>query len=194
MIESVELEPGERGEEVLVARVRVKAGAARRCSRCDRRCPGYDTSAKPRRWRGMDLGSTRVYLQATTCRVSCPEHGVVVAAVPWARAGSRFTRRSPITSTRSRSAAAPTNPSLELLFVAASYACYLWVRTYIERRRGLNQAELRRLMEQEIERFVAHGYSRDEALAAVLAVSKAVAADPPSDTILTTALQALNGK
>jgi hypothetical protein len=27
---------------------------------------------------------------ATTQRVSCPEHGVVVAAVPWARAGSRL--------------------------------------------------------------------------------------------------------
>jgi transposase len=32
-----------------------------------------------------------VFLQATTCRVNCPEHGVVVAAVPWARPGSRFT-------------------------------------------------------------------------------------------------------
>ncbi|HEX8932611.1 MAG TPA: ISL3 family transposase, partial [Pseudonocardiaceae bacterium] len=32
-----------------------------------------------------------VYLQATTQRVRCPEHGVVAAAVPWARAGSRFT-------------------------------------------------------------------------------------------------------
>ncbi|PZS34552.1 MAG: hypothetical protein DLM61_03385 [Pseudonocardiales bacterium] len=30
-------------------------------------------------------------LQATTRRVSCPEHGVVVAGVPWARPGSRFT-------------------------------------------------------------------------------------------------------
>lgn len=91
VIESVELETGVRGEEVLVARVRVKAGAARRCSRCHRRCPGYDTSAKPRRWRGLDLGSTRVFLQARTSRVVCAEHGVVVAAVPWARAGSRFT-------------------------------------------------------------------------------------------------------
>ena len=69
----------------------MKAGAARGCSRCQRRCPGYDSSAKPRRWRGLDLGSTRVFLQANTSRVSCPEHGVVVAAVPWARAGSRFT-------------------------------------------------------------------------------------------------------
>lgn len=91
VIESVELEPDGRGGEMLLARVRVKAGAAGRCSRCQRRCPGYDTSARPRRWRGLDLGPTRVFLQAKTSRVSCPEHGVVVAAVPWARPGSRFT-------------------------------------------------------------------------------------------------------
>lgn len=91
VIESVELEPDGRGGEVVIARVRPKAGAVRRCSRCQRRCPGYDTSAEPRRWRSLDLGSTPVYLQATTRRVACPEHGVVVAAVPWARAGSRFT-------------------------------------------------------------------------------------------------------
>jgi hypothetical protein len=38
-----------RGGEVLVARVRPKAGVARRCSRCQRRAPVYDTSAKLRR-------------------------------------------------------------------------------------------------------------------------------------------------
>ncbi|MGH3857972.1 MAG: ISL3 family transposase [Pseudonocardiaceae bacterium] len=91
VIESVDLETDGRGGEILVAQVRVKAGAARRCSRCQRRCPGYDSSAEPRRWRGLDLGSTQVFLQAKTSRVSCPVHGVVVAAVPWARAGSRFT-------------------------------------------------------------------------------------------------------
>ncbi len=91
VIESVELESDGRGGEVLVARVRPKAGVARRCSRCQRRCPGYDTSKAPRRWRGLDFGSTQVFLQARTRRVACPEHGVVVAAVPWARPGSRFT-------------------------------------------------------------------------------------------------------
>ena len=91
VIESVELETDGRGQELLVARVRVKAGAARRCSRCQRRCPGYDTSPAPRRWRSLDVGTTQVYLQATTSRVACAEHGVVVAAVPWARPGSRFT-------------------------------------------------------------------------------------------------------
>ena len=92
VIESVELETDGRGQEVLVARVRVKAGAARRCSRCQRRCPGYDSSPAPRRWRGLDLGTTQVYLEATTSRVSCREHGVVVAAVPWARHGAGHTR------------------------------------------------------------------------------------------------------
>jgi hypothetical protein len=91
VIEWVDLEPDGRGGQVLVAQVRPKAGVARRCSRCGRRCAGYDSSAKPRRWRGLDLGAMRVFLQATTQRVSCPEHGVVVAAVPWARPGSRFT-------------------------------------------------------------------------------------------------------
>ena len=91
VIESVELESDSHGQEVLVACVRPKAGMARRCSRCQRRCPGYDTSPTARRWRGLDVGTTQVYLQARTRRVSCPEHGVVVAAVPWARPGSRFT-------------------------------------------------------------------------------------------------------
>ena len=91
MVESVDLEPDGRGGEQLIARVRPKAGVASRCSRCGRRCPGYDVSKEPRRWRGLDMGTTPVFLQATTRRVSCPSHGVVVAAVPWARAGSRFT-------------------------------------------------------------------------------------------------------
>ena len=91
MVESVDLEPDGRGGEQLVARVRPRGGQGSRCSRCQRRCPGYDLSKEPRRWRGLDLGTTQVYLQARTRRVSCPTHGVVVAAVPWARAGSRFT-------------------------------------------------------------------------------------------------------
>jgi hypothetical protein len=91
VIESVELELDRWGGEVLVALVRPKAGAARRCSRCQRRCPGYDP-ARPRAAGGaLGVGSTQVFLQATTRRASCPGHGVVVAAVPWARPGSRFT-------------------------------------------------------------------------------------------------------
>ena len=39
----------------------------------------------------LDLGEIVVYLAATMFRVTCPEHGVVVAKVGWAHPGSRFT-------------------------------------------------------------------------------------------------------
>jgi transposase len=90
VIEKVELErQGE--EEVLVATVRPTRSRQGRCGRCDRQAPQYDNGEGPRRWRSLDTGMTRVYLQAAAPRVRCPTHGVVVAAVPWARHGSRFT-------------------------------------------------------------------------------------------------------
>ena len=90
VIEGVDLEPAGAGE-VLVARVRPTRSRTGRCGRCGRRGPGYDQGQGRRRWRGLDLGTIRVYLEADAPRVDCPEHGVVVAAVPWARHGSRFT-------------------------------------------------------------------------------------------------------
>jgi transposase len=84
-------EQGEQDLEVLVVAVRPTRGRRGRCSRCDRRCPGYDGGGGRRRWRALDLGTTRVFLEADAPRVSCREHGVVVTAVPLARAGSRFT-------------------------------------------------------------------------------------------------------
>ncbi|MGH3996631.1 MAG: ISL3 family transposase [Pseudonocardiaceae bacterium] len=90
VIEKVELET-QAGEEVLVAMVRPTRSRQGRCGRCDRRAPRYDNGDGPRRWRGLDAGTTRVYLQAEAPRVSCPVHGVVVTAVPWARHDSRFT-------------------------------------------------------------------------------------------------------
>ena len=77
--------------EVLVLSVRPKASQAGRCSRCRKRCPGYDGGDGIRRWRTLDVGTTKAYLQAAVPRVECPEHGVVVAHVPWARPGARHT-------------------------------------------------------------------------------------------------------
>ena len=62
-----------------------------RCPLCAKRCPGYDSSSKTRRWRSLDFGSQRVYIEACAPRVTCPEHGVVVAKVPWARHKSDYT-------------------------------------------------------------------------------------------------------
>jgi transposase len=77
--------------EVLVFAVRPKAAAAGRCSRCRRRCPGYDSGDGTRRWRTLDVGTSKAYLQASAPRVECAEHGVVVAHVPWARPGAKHT-------------------------------------------------------------------------------------------------------
>ena len=82
---------GEEGQWDLVMRVRPRAGQRGRCSRCQRRCAGYDRGREARRWRCLDWGTTMVYLEADTYRVSCPEHGVVVAHVPWARPAARHT-------------------------------------------------------------------------------------------------------
>lgn len=90
VVESVEVEDGDAGS-VLVVTVRPSRRAGGRCPYCRRRCRGYDQGEGVRRWRGLDLGSTRVFLQAKAPRVRCREHGVVVAAVPWARHGSWFT-------------------------------------------------------------------------------------------------------
>jgi transposase len=43
--------------EVLVFSVRPKASEAGRCSRCRKRCPGYDGDGT-RRWRTLDVGTT----------------------------------------------------------------------------------------------------------------------------------------
>lgn len=76
----------------LVVSVRPMGRGRRRCSRCRRRCSGYDQGAGQRRWRALDLGTVKTFLQAQAPRVRCPEHGVVVAEVAWARADSGFTR------------------------------------------------------------------------------------------------------
>jgi transposase len=40
----------------------------------------------------LDLGTTKVFVEAAAPRVRCRTHGVTVAAVPWARHGARHTR------------------------------------------------------------------------------------------------------
>jgi len=89
VIESVEFD---EDDEAVVAHVRPRKGGRARCGRCGRRCAGYDRGQGRRRWRGLDLGTVRVFLEAEAPRVACPEHGPTVIAVPWARHGARQTR------------------------------------------------------------------------------------------------------
>jgi len=77
--------------EVLIARVRPGRGSRDRCGLCRRRCVRYDRGTRRRRWRALDLGTVMVFVQAAAPRVSCAEHGVVAAHVPWARHGAGHT-------------------------------------------------------------------------------------------------------
>ena len=76
----------------IVALVRPARGQRGRCGICSRRSPGYDHGQGRRRWRTLDLGVVQAFLEAEAPRVTCRRHGVVVAAVPWARHGAGFTR------------------------------------------------------------------------------------------------------
>jgi transposase len=87
VLEDVFLDDGD-----VVVCVRPRARERGRCGVCRRRCPGYDWGEGRRRWRALDLGTIRAYVEAEAPRVECKRHGVIVAAVPWARHDSSFTR------------------------------------------------------------------------------------------------------
>ena len=89
VIRDVRFDPD--ADEIVVS-CRVRARTAGRCGRCRRRCGGYDRGSGPRRWRALDAGTTRVFIEADSPRVHCPEHGITVAEVPWARHDAGHTR------------------------------------------------------------------------------------------------------
>lgn len=90
VIENVVLD-GDEGAETVLVRVRPTRSRQGRCSRCGIRAGRYDQGGGRRRWRSLDMGSMVVELEADAPRVRCRTHGVVVAAVPWARPAARFT-------------------------------------------------------------------------------------------------------
>jgi transposase len=78
--------------DAVVVSVRPRAKARHRCGRCGERSPRFDRGEGRRRWRALDLGTTRVFVEADAPRVRCPTHGVTVAQVPWARHAVGHTR------------------------------------------------------------------------------------------------------
>lgn len=88
----VEAVDWDEGAEAVVVSLRPHADERHRCGECRCRSPRYDRGDGRRRWRAMDLGTVKVYVEGEAPRVRCRKHGVVVAAVPWARHGARSTR------------------------------------------------------------------------------------------------------
>ena len=63
------------------------------CPNCEHSTKArYDTRPVSSAWRHLDLGSWRLEVRADLRRLACPTHGVHTEGVPFARAGSRFTR------------------------------------------------------------------------------------------------------
>ena len=56
---------------------------------CGQPCPAHDFTEK--RWRHLNFFQHHCYITAAVPRVQCPEHGVRLVDVPWARKGSAFT-------------------------------------------------------------------------------------------------------
>lgn len=89
--------PGAWVSSVEFTPVGVVIGLRRRCRRLS--CPvcGFRSSARydarTRRWRHLDLGSCKLWLQADIRRLHCVRCArVVTESVPWARPSARFTR------------------------------------------------------------------------------------------------------
>ena len=66
-----------------------ESGSQFACPRCGKFCPVHDTVDK--KWRHLDFWQHRTELIARVPRTNCEEHGILQAAVPWARPGSGFT-------------------------------------------------------------------------------------------------------
>ncbi len=84
------------GVEFNPGRVVVTLGLRRRhlaCPECEYTTRArYDTRPVCSSWRHLDLCGWRLEVRAGLRRLWCPTHGVLTEGVPFARAGSRFTR------------------------------------------------------------------------------------------------------
>ena len=72
-------------------KIRLKAdrGSEFPCPVCGRMCKAHDFQKKT--WRHLNFFQHHCYITALVPRTRCPEHGVRLVQVPWARKGSRFT-------------------------------------------------------------------------------------------------------
>ena len=90
-VDGAEFAEGANGEASLTVHAHVQKKDRWRCPICGKKCHVHDYLTDERFWRGMDFGAVRVWLGARVPRVCCAEHGVLTAAVPWAKHGSHFT-------------------------------------------------------------------------------------------------------
>jgi hypothetical protein len=81
-----------RPSTTLVVWVRCRAGSPLRCGRCGQQAGGYDRGGGARRWPHVDVRFACCVREGPAQLVRCGECGPTVAAVPWARHDTVFTR------------------------------------------------------------------------------------------------------
>jgi transposase len=78
-------------EGVLVTvRLRRRRRVCSRCGQAGRRLEIHDRRVK--RWRHLDLGASRCWIECELRRLRCRDCGVWLGPVPWARPGAQHTR------------------------------------------------------------------------------------------------------
>jgi transposase len=87
-VERVELDLAKGHVEVYVGHA---PGQRFACPECGQELAVYDHLSE-RTWRHLDSMQFLTFLHARPPRVSCTQHGVRQVGLPWAEAGSRFTR------------------------------------------------------------------------------------------------------
>ncbi len=79
-------------ESVFIARVALWEEEQYRCPKCGKKCGKYDRSNHYKRWRSLDLGKNKFFIECRVPRCICPEHGVYIQRIPWAFPDSDYTR------------------------------------------------------------------------------------------------------
>ena len=69
--------------------IKAERGSKYACPVCGEACAAHDFQEKT--WRHLNFFQHHCYVHASVPRVKCPDHGVKLVDVPWARKGSAFT-------------------------------------------------------------------------------------------------------
>jgi len=75
---------------IVTVRLRRRRRVCGRCGQTGRQLQIHDRRVK--RWRHLDLGANRCVIESELRRLRCPDCGVYLEAVPWARHDSHHTR------------------------------------------------------------------------------------------------------
>jgi len=88
-VSKVSLDPVKKVVEVYITH---EKGSKLLCPVCRKECMVYDHLSE-RVWRDLDSIEFMTFIHTNPPRISCPEHGIIEAVMPWTEKRSRFTVR-----------------------------------------------------------------------------------------------------